>query len=885
MHNSADNNIQPPKYLQKILHWFCDDNLVEAISGDLFEGYQFTLGSVGRRRANWWYFINVIKFLKPQFMQKLKRTQDFTPKFGNYFKVALRNVGRHKLVAGINVVGLTLGLAVMIFSAEYLRHQLTSDQYMPDSDRIYRIVRKYRSQTYSNLSFSSWYSTSREGQLANMRSFSELPEVEEVGQFVISNSDIMGRGFFINANDRKFRGGPILYTNTAESIQNIFQWDFLRGSMPTNKEGVILTDKIARRYFGELADEAVGKTIRIEDKPYIVNGVVKHIPENSHFDFNVIAVVDSIPYTWGAYTFAKLREGTKDIEAVSDKITKASYIADPESESDPLEKGLQLQRLKDIHLGSQYLYEIEQNVKPVYLYLFGVVGLLVLIITITNYVNLAVAINANRLKEVGVRKVIGAKKRDVFAQFMFEAVLSTFLGLSLAILLVYALLPQFNQLLSVKLAWSTIIAPSHLMAYVLFSLLVGIISGIYPSVLLSSKPLLGLLGKHRNLSIGKMSLRKILLGMQFFLLVLMTGFGFYVNRQLKFVTETDLGFEKEGIMSFYLRGLDKIRPITAKLLTNPNIKEVGRGGTPGNLPFNTVTYKFENNDEVFDDANQVFMDYATVKMLGLNSAAFTSLDEGKEKVVLLNRAAGRNYERLTGEPMENLIGQNLIQEPEWTQDDGTVGDPEFIDGFIEDFHYFSKRESFSPLFIQVYNDLPWGYGLNVKMDTENLFETMSFIREAYAEVEKERPFNYKFLDDKLQSLYAEESKVGLIVKILSILSVVLASAGLIGLTYYNAKMKQREIAIRKVLGAGTRHILKLMSQDFLRIGLIALVAALPLTIYAINLWLDNFAFHIDTELWVLLVIGGLGLSIMLFGVLTQSYRTTRINLVEPLKQD
>ncbi|MFY0593741.1 FtsX-like permease family protein [Roseivirga sp.] len=878
-------NNQPPQHLQNFLNWFCDDELAEGISGDLYEGYRYKSENAGRRAANRWYFINVLKFLKPQFMQKIKRTQDFTPKFGNYFKVAVRNVSRHKLVAGINLVGLTLGLAVMIFSAEYLRHQLTSDQYMADSDRIYRIVRNYRSQTYANLGFPGQFGTSRQGQLVNMQSFGELPEVEEVGQFVISNSDVMGRGFFVRANERRFRGGPILYTNTPESLQNIFGWNFLRGSMPTNKEGVILTDKVARRYFGESANEAVGKSIKIDEKAYVVNGVVKHIPENSHFDFNLIAVVDSIPYSWGAYTYAKLEESTKDIEAVGDKITKASYLSDPDAETDPLEKGLALQPLKDIHLGSEYLYEIEPNVKPVYLYLFGVVGLLVLIITITNYVNLAVAINANRLKEVGVRKVIGAKRKDVFTQFMFEAVLSTLIGLSFAILIVYTLLPQFNQLLSVNLAWSIMVAPSHLLLYVLFSLLVGIISGIYPSVLLSSRPLLGLLGKHRNLSIGKMSLRKILLGMQFFLLVLMTGFGFYVNRQLKFVTETDLGFEKEGIMSFYLSGLDKIRPITAKLLANPNIKEVGRGGTPANLPFNTVTYKFENNDEVFDDANQVFMDYATVKMLGLNSAAFTSLDEGKEKVVLLNRAAGRNYERLTGEPMENLIGQNLIQEPEWTQDDGTVGDPEFIDGFIEDFHYFSKRESFSPLFIQVYNDLPWGYGLNVKMDTENLFETMSFIREAYAEVEKERPFNYKFLDDKLQSLYAEESKVGLIVKILSILSVVLASAGLIGLTYYNAKMKQREIAIRKVLGADTRHILKLMSQDFFRIGLIALVAALPLTIYAINLWLDNFAFHIDTELWVLLVIGGLGLSIMLFGVLTQSYRTTRINLVEPLKQD
>ncbi len=886
MAKEHSKNTEPPRQLERLLSWFCDDELSEAISGDLYEGYQHMLHSAGQRKAKWWYFFSVIKFIKPQFMQNLKRTQDFVPKFGNYFKVALRNVSRHKLVAGINLVGLTIGLTVMIFSAEYLRHQLTADRYMPDSDRIYRIVRKYRSQTYTNLSFPQYFSTSRSSQLANINVFGEIPEVEDIGQFVISDSDIMGRGFFVEANDKRLPGGPILYTNTAKSLQKIFQWEFLMGSMSQgDSEGVVLSDKMARRYFGSLSDEVVGSTILIDEKAFLVRGVVAHIPENAHFDFNMIAVVDSIPYTWGAYTYAKLKSSTYDVKEIATKITQASYINDPDAETDPLEKGFGLQPLKDIHLGSDYLYEIEANVKPIYIYLFAIIGLIVLIITITNYVNLAVAINANRFKEVGVRKVIGARKKDVFIQFIFEAVISVVIALLMALLLVYVLLPHFNQLLTVKLAWNSIFTLEGVLILLGFSLGIGIISGLYPSALLSAKPLLKLLNKSGNLGTSKMSLRKVLLGFQFFLLVLMAGFAYYVNQQLNYVTQADLGFEKEGILTLDLDGADKFRAFKDQLIKNPSIIDVGSGGTPGNNQFNTVTYKFEDIDEVFDDANQIFMDYSSAKILGLKSEAFKLLDEGKSRVFVMNRAAGRKYEELTGKPMKDLVGANMIEEPEWVREDGSSGDPKIIDGFVQDFHYFSKRDAFNPLFIQVFNEVPWVYGINIKVRTENLFETMAFIEDAYFNVEKEVPFNAEFLDERLENLYTEEFKVALIVKILSVLSVVLALAGLIGLTYYSAKLKQREVAIRKVLGANARQILGLMSREFFWVGLLALLVALPITLYAVNQWLDNFAFHVDSQLWVLIIIGGIGLAIMLVGVISQSYKTTKMNMVEPLKQE
>ena len=882
---AQQNENNPPHWMSRLLNWFCDENLLEAIEGDLYEAYQHKKAQWSRARANRWYFFNVLKFLKPHFMQKLETSNGMLPKIINYFKVALRNYKRHKLVAGINLLGLSLGLAVLIISGQYLWHQLSADRYMEDSDRIYRIVKNYRSQTYSNLSFPAYFSTSRMGQLAYAKAFEEIPEVEEVAQFTISNSDIMGRGFFVEANDRKLRGGPILYTNTPEQLQNIFQWEFLQGQMGGDlSEGVILSDKMASRFFPNEADALTGKRFFIDEKPFLIKGVVKHIPENAHFDFNLIAVVDSIPYTWGAYTYTKLDKTVSDIGAVEDKITKASYTVTPDDESDPLEKGLSLQPLRDIHLGSTHLYELEANLNPIYLYLFAAIGLVVLIITITNYVNLAVAINSNRFKEVGVRKVIGARRRDVFFQFIFESLLSATIGLPLAIGMVYLFLPYFNQVLEVGLAWADFIEPLNLLLYGAVALGIGLISGWYPSLILSGKSLQNLLNTQGGTR-TPFSLRRLLLGFQFFLLIVMVGFGFYVHQQLNYVTNTDLGFEKEGILTLDIRGAEKFQKLRSTLLTNPAILAVGSGGAPGNTRFNTVTYRFEGIQEIFDDANQVSMDYASAQMFGLESEAFQLLDEGKKMVFVLNQEAGRKYESLTGNSQSNLIGSTIIQEPEYVAEDGTVGIPTAIDGFVQDFHFFSKKESFNPLFIEVYKEIPWIYGVNVKMQTSNLFETMSFIEEAYYEVEKERPFLSQFMDQKLENLYSEEYKVALIVKSLSLLSVLLALAGLIGLTYYTAMLRQKEVAIRKVLGAKVFNILGLMSKDFFLIGVWAMVVAIPVAIYVIDLWLSNFAFRINTNPLTLVMLGLGALLLMLLGVIFQSLKTTAGNPVETLRTE
>ena len=882
----GDTRHSPPGWLNRLLLWFCDDALVEEIEGDLHEEYLAIYRQQGRARANRRYFISVLKFLKPRFMQKLSNTQDYVPRFGNYLKVSLRNFGKYKLVSAINLVGFAIGLAVIMIAGEYLYYQLSADRFIPNSERVYRITRGYRSQVYANLGFSDYYQSTRASQLANVRAFGQIPEVEAVTQFTISNSAIMGREFFVEGNGKRLPEEAVLYTNTPESFQEIFDWPILSGSLSGELgNGLIITRETALKYFGDAwPTMAVSAPMRVGEGEFLVKAVMEDIPENAHLSFSMAALVDSIPYTWGAYTYARFRP-FDNLKAMEQKITEASYLVDPDAEEDANEKGLYLQPVRDIHLGSNHLYELESNIDPLYVYLFAVIGLIMLVITATNYINLTVAIYANRLKEIGVRKVIGARKKDIRSQFLFESVFITFMSLPIALLLVYLALPAFNNMMGLTLSQAVVFSPLHLGLVSLLALLIGFMCGIYPAGLLAARPLLSLFRGGQAQKLGGVNLRKALIGFQFLLLMVLSGFAFYVNQQLQFVQDKELGFEKEGILSFGLRGVEKFNLVKAELLKNPNVLEVGTGGLPGNNPFNTVNYRFEGIDEVFDDGNLVYMDLGSARALGLESPVFAALEQGKERVLVLNETAARKYEQVSGRSRLDLVGKNLIEAPQAEQEDGSFGYPEPIDGFIPDYHFFSLREDYNPLFVYVYRDIQWAFDMNVKINTAALYETVDFVEDIYYQFEKEQPFRATFLEDRLRALYGSENRVSELVAALSYLSVFLAFAGLVGLTYYMARLRQREVAIRKVLGARIGSLLGLMSREFLVMALLASVVAIPVSLLAINYWLDGFAFHVNPSVFSLSILAIAAIGLMLLGVLSQSYNTARSNPVNALKQE
>jgi len=877
----------PPKWLNALLIWFCDNDREEEIDGDLLEAYRDQRNERGKTVADVYYFISVIKFFKPRFMQKLRSTQEYAPRFGNYLKVAIRNLIRYRYMSAVNLLGFALGLSVVVLAGEYLNDQLTAESHVPDAERVYRITRGYRSQIYSCLGFPQWYESTASQQLASATVFRELPEVEALAQFTTASSAIMGREFFAEANGRRLAESDILFTNTPEAFQEIFDWKVLAGSTEGSLTSqVLITQSSAEKYFGaDWASQAIGSPILVGDANFLIKAVIEDVPDNAHFHFGIAALVDSIPYTWGAYTYARLGQVPGDLRQMEEKLTEAYFQANPAAIDDENEKGLSLQPISDIHLGSDHLYELERNVNPFYIYLFAVIGGVMLLIVVANYINLTIAIYANRYKEIGVRKTLGARKGDIRFQFLFESAFLTLLALPVSIVLTSLALPYFNQLLDVQLSVAQLLSPAHLAVLIAFSLVLGLACGLYPAMLLSRRSLLSLFRKNKSAKMGAVGLRKVLIGVQFALLLTLSGYAFFVNRQLDYVHNRELGFDKEDIMYFRVLGAEKYELMRTELLKNPNVLAVGNGGLPGDDSFNTVNYRFEESEEVFDDANQIYMDLASAEMLGLWSPAFEQLTNGKERVLVLNEAAALKYEQITGNEQQQLIGKQIIESPQFRNEDGTLGFPEEVDGFIKNFNYFSLRQDYNPMVIQVFKNLPWAYAMHVKINPEVRFETMKFIESTYDQFEKERPFNANFLENRLDALYGNENRIASLVVYLSYLSVILALAGLVGLTYYMTKVREKELAIRKVLGAGIGSLLGLMSREYALVALVSLVVALPVTLLAANQWLNNFAFHIEPDIFSLIILAGLGMLIMLAGVISQSYRTAGSNPTEALKQE
>lgn len=884
--STPHNEKNPPQWMSRLLNWFCDENLVEAIEGDLYEAYQQQLAQWSTVRANRWYFFNLLKFLKPHFMQKLKNTQDFTGQLSGYWKVAIRNIQRHRLSSAINLFGFTLGITVLLYVGLYLRYELGADDFVPKKDQVYRVLRGYRSQVYSNIEFKNWFESDKEIQLEKLRYFEDMPEVEVAAHFITANSAIAGSEYQVEANGKQWTENEILFSNSPAQFHTLFNWPILAGKLDVRQiNGLFITASEAQRIFNPSQfQDLIGQTINIGETQYTIQAVIEDVPKNAHLSFKMAAFPELMPNTWGAYTYLRLKNGV-NVSDMDEKVTEAVYRSAPEKIDDPLEKGYSLQPIKEIHLGSDHLYELEANTNPAYLLIFGVVGLLVLVITCTNYLNMSMAMYTNRLKEIGIRKVIGARKRDVKSQFLFESIFNSLLSLPLSIALFIVLLPAFNQFMRVGLVPEALFEPVVGGVILGITILMGVVCGIYPAIHLSRKPLLMLM-KNKSTETGRNSgLRRTLIGTQFFLLVLLCGFGLYVQQQMVFLQNKDLGYETEGVVYFPISSIENYRLLKDELSKNTQILEIGSGSVPGNLPYNTATFSFEGVDQVFDDVNQLYMDLGAAKALGLKSDYYHLFEDGRRNIALLNETAAIRYETVSGLNRQELIGKKFIEAPEDVQEDGTIGYPVMVDGFMEDFNFFSLHKDFNPLIIQVYEEMPWTEQVILRLKTDNLFEVIEEVEATYAGIEPNRTLKLGFLEDRLASLYDRETRVADLVSILAILAIILAYLGLMGITFYLARRRRKELAIRKVLGARPDHILISMLKEYVFAAGVAFIIALPSTLYLANLWLAGFAFRIGVNPLHLLILGIVAMALMLIGAGIQSLRTASVNPIEPLRSE
>jgi putative ABC transport system permease protein len=507
------------------------------------------------------------------------------------------------------------------------------------------------------------------------------------------------------------------------------------------------------------------------------------------------------------------------------------------------------------------LYELKPRGNVGYLYIIGLIAMVILLITISNYTNLSVVMNAGRAREIGMRKVFGAADSQVAGQFVLEAVLLSLLTLPLVLLGLWWLIPRFNQLMGVEIQ-RTILGGSGLLAPVLgIVLMIGLLSSIYPALFLARTRVQGLFkGRLIQDAGGKITTRKVIVTLQFMLLISLCSLTLFINRQLTYIQDKDLGYRKEGILYVNLNAdSSRFSTFRNEMLRLPEVTAVGTGTPMGRSPYNQLTYRLNGTEEVFDDAHNIYMDYQAIAQMDIQTSIpeyIANPDAAPARLVLINSTLANKLSNRFGLSEAELIGKTITQEPEYTNEEtGVVGFPYLIAGTFEDVHMFSLRERVDPMFLTVFKEPRYVYWASLSYQDVSPAKILARVEERYQTLGMDQDFVHAFLDENLTELYMEESRVATLSNYLSLLAIIMAVIGLIALTAYLTTLRRKEIGIRKILGASHLDILRRFNLEYLPLLGVAMLIAVPITWWGVAWWLKGFAYRISIEPLVFLLAG------------------------------
>lgn len=746
--------------------------------------------------------------------------------FKNYFITALRNVNRQKMYSALNVIGLAVGLAAFILISLYVQNELSFDRYHENADRIYRVVRDGRTLTPAPL-----------GPALT----DQFAEVEAAARIIRDEDTLVSRG------DKHFLEQEFYWAGA--DIFKIFSIPFTAGNPDTALTGpssIVISQSAARKFFGD--ESPLGKALNINDKmEFRVTGVFADMPATSHFVMDYI-----VPYQdyfkatqnditrWQSnftYTYILLKEGA-DPAALESDIHR--LIETPLFEKFGVEKPYPqmyfLQPLTDIHLKSHRMQEISVNNDITYIYLFSSIALLILFIACINYVNLATARSTRRGREVGMRKVLGARREQLIQQFMGESVFIILLALGLGLLIVELVLPAFNMLVERQLTIQAMTEPRFLLVLVAAVVVVALLAGAYPAIRISAfQPVLVLKGVLAKSAKGQ-KLRNALVLFQFSVTTVLFICTFTINSQLSFVNGFDVGYDKNNIINLTIRDAsvrNNIEPIKAELLKNPDVIAVA---TSDRLPNDIDTF-------VSRALNAEFPNQETT--IFYNSADYDFVD-----LYGIEMESGRNFSREQGADSQGafLVNQAAVRAAGWASPlDQTLthwsGETGPIVGVMKDFYLHSLHSSIEPLYIFLQpNNFSY---ISIKLKPGDIPAAIDFIRGVMKKFSPSFPFEYSFFDEGFSKAYHPEQRMVNVFSSFAILAIIVACIGLFGLSAFAAQQRTREIGIRKILGASVSRITLLLSREFVHWVVLANLIAWPVAYVAMEIWLQNFAVRID----------------------------------------
>ena len=877
------NPIQPPRLADQLLRFFCAPHRLEEVQGDLHEEFAYQVKRIGERRARWRYWRDVLGFVKPFAIKQKSASQRHNTysktyflnltMLRNYIKIAWRNLQKNKVAGFINVLGLTLGLTCCLLIAAYVFDDLSYDRFHQNADRLVLFQ-----QHESSPSSGGKFATDLKSRFAQV---SDAVRLTRIKALIARASTASYESDFWFADSSTFR---------------VFTLPLMQGNPQTalsEQYGVVLSEMMAQKYFG--AENPIGQPLRINNKATLhVTGVFRDLPTTSHLKINFLASYvnanelvgyDVTTNYWGGggtWTYLLLAPGT------TAQALQAQFPAYLKQLNDP-NSGvwkLNLVPLTDVYLRTNL---VATN-RLTYAYIFGIVALLILGLACFNYINLATARATQRAKEVGVRKVMGSSFGQLWGQFLGETALFIGLSVLLSVGIMTLLLPAFNELANKQLTMASLWTGQSIGWTIAVLVVVALLTGSYPAFVLSSFQPVAVLKGGRSAQEGNAWLRKTLVVGQFAVAIGMIVATLVVYEQLQFIQSRNLGYGRDQVLTLDLHDA----PAPAKemfkqrVASLPGVESASRAfSLPGSgiLRGEKLVSDYVPKGSQTGGIQHLSADVDYLKTFQIKLIEGRNLDPNRpadKGAFLVNQAAMKffGWKTIAGKMTGYYTYAYDSANPGGYREVPQRGE---VVGVIADYNHADLKQAIAPLIISL-ND-GWEGQLAARIRAGTISTTVRQVEQFWHEQFPDKPFTYAFLDDTFNRTYQTEVRTGRVFGLFAGLAVFICCLGLLGLVTFMAEQRTKEIGIRKVLGASVTGIVLLLSTDFLRLILIALIIATPVAWWVMNKWLQGFAYKIAVDWWIFLLAGGLVITLALVTTSLQSIKAALVNPVKSLRNE
>ncbi|UFH56964.1 ABC transporter permease [Spirosoma sp. KNUC1025] len=864
---------QPPKLANRLLRFFCAPHRLEEVQGDLQEEFAYQVRRIGERRACWRYWWDVLGFFKPFAIRQKRSPYLYTTTYlmnptmlRNYLKIAFRNLAKSKSFSAINTLGLALGLTCSLLIYLWIQDERSVDAFHANKNQLYRVyMREYFSGKMQGV---IWTPGPLAAELKK-----EIPEIQYATAYEWPGRQTFSVGNKINKQSLN-AAGPDLF--------RMFSFTFLQGTPEAalkDRNNLAISRSMADLYFGS-PEAAIGKSIRFDNRKDLrVSAVFENLPKNSTLQFDCLRnwdayVEDGNDWAtgWGStdpLTFFMIRSDADPAKVEA----KIQHMLDKfnRDEGKPFHTELAMQPFHEYYLNSNFKNARIDGGRIEYVRLFSLVAVFILLIACINFMNLATARSAKRAKEVGVRKVVGAMRSLLIGQFLGEALLLTIGSVVLALLLVSGLLPAFNTLTDKQIS-----LPIHNVSFwsglAGLTALTGLVAGSYPAFFLSSLNPIRVLKGSLKFNSKSTWLRQGLVVFQFSLSIILIVGMIIIYRQVDYVQTKNLGYDRENLIYFPLEGdlAKNYDVLSAEFAQLPGVRNVSyMTADPASNGSGTENISWagsDPNDKVRFTPVGVGYNFARTMRITLREGRdFSKSFPTDSSGFLINEAA------LKVIGYKQPIGKRIT----WGQKQGTIV------GVVKDFHFQSLHATIRPLIAYLRTQqLVGNVNVIVRIDGSKTRETMARIEAICKKLNPNYLFTYSFTDQEYARQYQSEQVVSKLASYFAFLAIFISCLGLFGLATFTAEQRTKEIGVRKVLGASVTSIIGLLSKDFLKLVAIAIILASPAAWWAMNQWLQNFAYKIDIEWWMFVLAG---IMAVLIALLTVSFQSIRAALVNPVK--